>query len=172
MNDKNSHVFTLMVDNEFGVLTRITALIRRIGCNIHSLTVSETAGREIARLTLRLECRHHTPQAVIDRITRLDCVHEMTPFTPQTQTARELALLRVRPSSLPRFHTLCESTGAQILEENGGEYILSASGDHEQINRLLADFRTEGLVDLARTATIALNKQSLQKGDDTQSTSR
>lgn len=159
MNSKQTQVFTLMVDNEFGVLTRITALIRRSGWNIRSLAVAETAVREVSRLTVCLECRHHTLESVLERLRRLNCIKEISIFSPETQVARELALLRLKPDSEAQLRELCGGAHMQIIQEKDGEYVLSVNCEPHEIDALLENLGGIGLLDFTRTGTIALKME-------------
>lgn len=64
----------LMVDNEFGVLTRITALLRREGFNIRTLAVEVTENPEMSRMLLSVECLHSAIPRVMARLNKLDSV--------------------------------------------------------------------------------------------------
>lgn len=149
-------VFTLMVDNEFGVLTRITALIRRAGWNICSLAVAETARREISRLTICLECRHHTLEYVLERLGRLDCVHEVTVFNSANQVAQELALVRVRTADDSLLEEILAGCGRKILNRTADETLAAVVGEPARLDAALVKLKEIGLIDLARTGTIAL----------------
>ncbi len=86
------HLLMLEVDNEFGVLTRITAQIRREGWNIPGLSVAKLPGGLTARLTLSLLCPQSSAAAVTDRLARLNCVRSITSCTKGTHAIAELAL--------------------------------------------------------------------------------
>ncbi|MDL2232683.1 acetolactate synthase small subunit [Ruminococcaceae bacterium OttesenSCG-928-L11] len=159
MKGYTSHVFTLMVDNEFGVLTRITALIRRAGWNIRSLAVAETAVPEISRLTICLECRHHSFETVLERLGRQSCVREIAVYEPDNQVARELAILRVENEDEMSMESLVEQYGAQIIEQSeDGRFLCSLCCDAGELDRWLPDLRRLGLVEIARTGTIAMQR--------------
>lgn len=86
------HLLMLEVDNEFGVLTRITAQIRREGWNIPGLSVAKLPDGLTARLTLSLLCPQSSAAAVTDRLSRLNCVRSITSCTKSTHAIAELAL--------------------------------------------------------------------------------
>lgn len=76
MPKKSLKTIFMMVDNEFGVLTRITALVRREGFNIKSLAVSVTENPEVSRMLIAVECVDSALSKVLERLSRLDCVRE------------------------------------------------------------------------------------------------
>lgn len=165
MKSNQKDIFTLMVDNEFGVLTRITALIRRAGWNIRSLAVAETAVPEISRLTICLECRHNTLDNVLDRLSKLNCVREISVYDKNTQAAQELCLLRMENSNSPDLVSLCNVWNARRLMEGDGEAVLSVCCDADETDTMLEQFMTlGGLRDIARTGTVALRLGNAKGG--------
>ncbi|MGI6404607.1 MAG: acetolactate synthase small subunit [Oscillospiraceae bacterium] len=168
MKGNTSSVFTLLVDNEFGVLTRITALIRRAGWNIRSLAVAETKTPEISRLTICLECRHNTLEQVLDRLKRLDCVREILPYSKETQVARELALLHLLVEDEASLQQVCQQMNATIVERKDGHVLLSAVCEEGYLDQMLPTLREQGLLDIARTGAISLRRNFDGKEDTTQ----
>lgn len=153
MKSRQNAVFTLMVDNEFGVLTRITALIRRSGWNISSLAVAETENTGVSRLTVCLECRNNSREFVLERLAKLNCVREITLLSPDNQVAQELALVRVKSEAASGFRGKPE---VQVLLESENETILSLACEPVRMNELLDELKKEGVIEIARTGTIAL----------------
>ncbi len=156
MKSKHSFVFTLLVDNEFGVLTRITALIRRAGWNIRSLAVAETDKPEVSRLTICLECRHHTLESVLDRLGRLDCVREISLYSPESQVARELALIRIGSKDTQAVLAACGECDVRVLESQEEYTVLSLVALQSELDALLRTLEQRWTLELARTGTIAL----------------
>ncbi|MEI6100544.1 MAG: ACT domain-containing protein [Eubacteriales bacterium] len=75
MNRSSVTIF-MLVDNEFGVLTRITALLRREGFNIMSLAVEVTENPEISQLLVSVECMDTALPRVLGRLNKLGCVKD------------------------------------------------------------------------------------------------
>jgi acetolactate synthase-1/3 small subunit len=66
----------LLVDNEFGVLTRITARVRREGFNIKSLAVEVTENPEMSLMLIAVECLESALPKVLGRLNKLECVRK------------------------------------------------------------------------------------------------
>lgn len=64
----------LLVDNEFGVLTRITALLRREGFNIKSLAVEVSDNPDLSQMLIAVECLTSAIPKVLARLNKMDCV--------------------------------------------------------------------------------------------------
>ena len=54
MEKNNQFVIAVYVDNQFGVLTRVTSMFTRRGFNIDALTVGETESPEYSRITITM----------------------------------------------------------------------------------------------------------------------
>lgn len=156
MDGNRTMVFTLMVDNEFGVLTRITALIRRAGWNIRSLAVAESEKKEVSRLTICLECRHHTLESVLGKLGKLNCVRDISVFEKGKQVAQELALMRVAPECLGKFDELRKRGDVKTLYQSEEELLLAITCSPERIEAILREVEAAGLIEVARTGTIVM----------------
>lgn len=156
MKSDQTVVFTLMVDNEFGVLTRITALIRRAGWNIRSLAVAETQEAEISRLTICIECRNNTLEQAQERLGKLACVRDISVFSRENQVAQELALIRIRKDDTQKLDELCVREGYKTLYEDENERVLAITCEPEQIGPAIRGLRGFGAEELARTGLIAM----------------
>lgn len=66
-----------LVDNEFGVLTRITALVRREGMNIKSLAVTDTKKPELSHMIISVECIESRLNQIIERLQKLNCIKKV-----------------------------------------------------------------------------------------------
>lgn len=157
MAQKKVHILTMLVDNEFGVLTRITALIRREGWNIKSLAVSETINHDTSRLTISLECLDSSLPQVLARLDRFDCVHSVTAYSDETHICRELVVLQTcadRPSVL----VVAGKYGARIILEEGGCMTLELSDTPENIDAFFKEMEPLGLQGYARTGATTFEK--------------
>lgn len=78
MREAMEHVLTLIVDNNMGVLTRITTQIRREGLNIRKLVVEETEDPSVSKLTMTFSCLTGFYGDVLKRFSQMNCVRELT----------------------------------------------------------------------------------------------
>ena len=148
---KTTQILTMDVDNEFGVLTRITALIRREGLNIKGLSVAETVSCQVSRLTVVVEMQGIELQTILSRIGRLDCVHTISVYEPAAALKRELALvLCLRESGLWK--------GERVLWDNGRVVCFELTGTPEELNDYVARSRERGLIALSRSGAVTIEK--------------
>ncbi len=140
------HLLTLEVDNEFGVLTRISAQIRREGWNIPGLSVAELPGGLTARLTLSLLCPQSSAAAVTGRLSRLNCVRSIEYCTDSTHSIAELALFACDDGD--------EALKAGCSEVSGGVYRFC--GKKDEIDSLIERLSPRGL---SRSGEIAVKRK-------------
>ena len=157
MKGRVAHILTLMVDNEFGVLTRITAQIRREGWNIKSLAVAETLDPAISRITLALECYDTTLPEVMHRLSRLACVRSVTAYSPDQYVCRELCIARVS-SEGEAVQQAAQRFGAHLLSQDGGVSLLEMTAEPAQLDAFLQALRELGEISVARTGAITLER--------------
>ena len=86
----NTMTLKLLVDNEFGVLTRITALIRREGLNIKSLAVEVTENPELSQVLISVECIINSLPKVLSRLNKLGCVKKAVQVSERFDLSKQL----------------------------------------------------------------------------------
>ena len=69
---------SILVDNEAGVLARVTSLFSRRGYNIDSLAVGTTDVPEISRITVRVDCDSRVLEQIIFQVGKLVSVHKVS----------------------------------------------------------------------------------------------
>lgn len=154
---REAHILTLLVDNEFGVLTRITAQIRREGWNIKSLAVAESMDPAVSRITLALECYDTTLPEVMHRLSRLACVRSVTAYHPEQYVCRELAIVRVLAEG-PAVEETAQRFGARTLTRQAGVTLLELTAEPAELNEFLLALRNLADVSVARTGAITLER--------------
>ena len=157
MPTREAHILTLTVDNEFGVLTRVTAQIRREGWNIKSLAAEETADPSVSRITLALQCFDATLPSVVNRLSRLACVRHVSAFDAERCICRELVVART--ADAPGARAVAERFLAQVISSENGIMLLQLTAEPKTLNAFLEALRKEGEVASARTGAITLEKE-------------
>lgn len=157
MKAQSVHILTLLVDNEFGVLTKITGQIRREGWNIKSLAVAETTEEAISRITLALECFDAKLQDVIQRLSRLECVRSVIAYRPEEHICRELLMARV---SVPQedIAEIIKQFGARVISSEGNSLVVELTAEQASVDSFLHELQKFGKVQAARTGAITLER--------------
>ena len=154
------HVLTVTVDNEPGILAKITGLFTARGYNIDSLTVADiTEDHAVSRITIVT----NGPPQVIDQIEaqleRLVPVHKVTDLTTAgPHVERELALIKVAGTGDKRVEALrvAEIFRAHVVDTTTTSFVFELTGAPEKIDSFVALMRDLGLVEVGRSGVVGM----------------
>jgi acetolactate synthase I/III small subunit len=158
MSKRTVQTLILMVDNEFGVLTRVTALVRREGWNIKNLIVAETMDKAISRLTISVECIDSTLPQVLDKLRHLACVRSIAAFSDESHISRELVLVTVGCERREWAVKAAEAIGARVISPDCECLTIEFSGTPGHVESLIAALKPFGIKSIARSGIIALER--------------
>jgi len=154
------HVLTVTVDNEPGILAKITGLFTARGYNIDSLTVADISeNNALSRITLVTG----GPPAVIDQIRaqleRLVPVHKVTDLTEAgPHVERELALVKVKGTGEARVEALriADIFRAKSVDITTSSFIFELTGSPTKIDNFILLMRELGLVEVGRSGIVGM----------------
>ncbi len=89
------HILSLVVQNNFGVLARISSLFARRGYNIDSISASPTNEPKITKITVVVEADDELIEKVFKQVSKLEEVEQVTEIDERETVCKELALLKV-----------------------------------------------------------------------------
>jgi acetolactate synthase-1/3 small subunit len=152
------HVLSVLVDNEPGVLSRVTGLFSGRGFNIDSLTVAETVDPTISRISVVVPGSETILEQIKKQLNKLINVHKVTDLTEAPHLERELALIKVKAKQEDRAEILriVDIFRGQVLDVGASEYTVEVTGDYDKIQAVLELFARMGIVEVARSGVVAL----------------
>ena len=103
MEDRR-HIISLLVENEFGSLSRIAGLFSARGYNIHCLNVAPTNNQSISRMTLVTLCNDQKISQLMKQLDKLVDVVNVRDLTEETHIEREMLLMKLKCSKTQRQH--------------------------------------------------------------------
>jgi len=170
------HTISVLVDNHFGVLARISGLFSARGYNIESLCVGVTEDPSISRMTVAAHGDDRVLEQIVAQLHKLVEVIEVKDLTRDKHVERELVLLKVAADASRRTELLEVSNifRAKVIDMSAEAVIVEATGSEDKIAAFIDMVRPFGIVELARTGKIALARSmngQLLKLDAAKSTS-
>ena len=152
------HVVTVMVQNKFGVLARISGLISARGFNIDSLSVGETEDPKISRMTIVVHGDDPVIEQIIKQLRRLIDTIKVMDLAEGRYVERELILIRIEAPPAKRLEILQISNvfGAKIVDMTTREIIMELAGEVGKIEALIGIVQPYGIKEMARTGSVAL----------------
>lgn len=157
------HVVSALVENRAGTLSRVSGLFSRRGYNIDSLTVGETEDPSISRMTIAVTGDDAVLEQIIKQLGKLVDVIAVRELAPDSCLRREIMLVKVSADekSRPAVIEIAGIFRSRIVDVSSDTITLEATGDIEKLSGLLLLLRPYGILELARTGLVALERGSL-----------
>ena len=157
------HTFSVLVENRFGVLARVAGLFSGRGYNIDSLVVSPTENGNYSRMTIVTNGDAAVIEQIHKQLDKLVEVEQVTDLTGSEFVSRELMLLKVRANAAQRGDLIqCASVfHASIVNVQPDSLIMEVTGDSEKLDSFVNLMTTYGIIELARSGKVALDRSSL-----------
>jgi acetolactate synthase-1/3 small subunit len=148
------------VENKPGVLNRVASLVRRLAINIDSLTVGPTENEEIARMTIVVHTDEQGARRVTACLEKLVDVLLAENISGRPTVVRDLALIKVSANqeSRPHLMDLVKVFRARVVDVSPESLILEISGTVGKIDSLLEVLRPFGVLEMARTGSVAMTR--------------
>jgi len=156
------HTFSVLVDNEAGVLARVIGLFSGRGYNIESLTVSETEHeKHVSRITIVASGTPMVLEQIRAQFERLVPVHQVKDLTMEGRPLeRELALIKVAGKGEARVEALrlADAFRATVIDATVEHFVFEMTGRSAKIEQFIALMGPLGLVEVARTGIAAVSR--------------
>lgn len=154
------HTLSVLVENKFGVLTRVTSLFSGRGFNIETLNVGPTIDPKTSRMTIVVVGDDKVLDQVVKQLNRLVDVIEIQDFQEDEFVDRELIMIKVKvnKSSRAEIMQICDIFRAKIIDVQPKTVSIEITGDEGKVNKFVALMKNFGVVDLTRTGRVALSR--------------
>jgi acetolactate synthase-1/3 small subunit len=155
------HTISVLVENKFGVLTRIAGLFSGRGYNIDSLNVAPTQHPNTSRMTIVTRGNDSTLDQIVKQLNKLVDVLEVHDFRAAESIDRELILVRVAVNARTRAEIMqmTDIFRAKIVDVQPKSLTIELTGDESKIEKFLRLMDTFGVLELSRTGKIALARK-------------
>ena len=152
------HTVSVLLENIPGALTRVTSMFARRGYNIESLAVGPTERHDVSRITLRVDCEHHSLEQIEKQMHKLVNVLRVSELAPGESVERELALFKVAapPSARIELMALGEVFKARVADLGPDSLVFELTASPEEVESFEELVRPHGLQELVRTGRIGL----------------
>ena len=155
------HTISVLVENKFGVLTRVAGLFSGRGYNIDTLNVAPTADPTASRMTIVTRGDDATVEQIVKQLNKLTETMKVQDFREGEYVDRELVLIKVAVDSKTRAEVmqLTDIFRAKIVDVQAKSLTIEATGDEGKIEKLLELMKAFGIIELTRTGKVALPRK-------------
>ncbi len=152
------HTLSVLVRNEFGVLSRVVGMFSGRGYNIESLSVAPTLDPKISHITLVTEGEDEVVEQISKQLHKLIDVIKVTDHTAGTFVDREMAMLKVAPPPEARAEVLriAEIFRGKIVDVGPKSFVIEMTGAREKIEAIARLLEPLGLREMTRTGPLAM----------------
>ena len=153
-------IYSVLVENHAGVLSKVAGLFSRRNFNIDSLVVGETNSKDVSCMTIVSTGDERTIEQIEKQLNKKIDVIKVKTFKESMRINRELTLLKVRYNRENRRDIMenCDIMKAQIVDMSKNMMIIQICDTPERVGVFIEMLRTVSIVEMARTGTVALTK--------------
>jgi acetolactate synthase-1/3 small subunit len=155
------HTISVLVENKFGVLTRVAGLFSGRGYNIDSLNVAPTHDATASRMTIVTSGDEATIEQIVKQLNKLPDVLKVQDFRNSEHIDRELVLVKVAvdSKSRPEVMQITDIFRAKIVDVQPKSLTVEITGNESKVEKFLELMNTFGVLELTRTGKAALPRK-------------
>ncbi len=153
-------VYSLLVDNNPGVLSRISGLFSRRGYSIDSITAGVTAGPRFTRITIVASGDELILSQIEKQVRKLEDVIEIKVLDPSESVYRELIMVKIRAGKAERAEiiSVADIFRAKVVDVEKDSLIVELTGTQSKLDAFLNLLEGYEILELARTGITGLNR--------------
>ena len=159
------HTISVLVENKFGVLSRVSGLFSGRGYNIESLSVGETIDPQISFMTIVTTGDDQIIEQITKQLNKLIDVIKVTDMTEMDHVEREMVLLKVAPKQADKAEVLnlTEIFRGRIVDSSPKTYTIEITGNEKKIEAFIELMKPMGIKEFVRTGKVAIAREGVRK---------
>ncbi len=168
MPQDKKHTISVLVENHFGVLARVSGMFSARGYNIISLCVGETENPSVSRMTVVVRGDDAVLAQITKQLDKLVDVIEVEDLTGRSFVEREIVLVKVKAKSKDRGEVVETANifRARIVDVGPESMIVQCTGAEDKLRAFINMMRSFGIIELMRTGEIAIGRSSVSGDED------
>ena len=154
-------ILSATVQNNAGVLARVSSLFGRRGYNIDSLTVSATTDPHISRMSIIVQGDLLILEQIIKQLLKLEEVIRVDHLQEDDSCCSELVFVKLRAESSDvrdAIRQLCELYSASVIASGAHSMIVELSTVPSRIDAFLDVVSNFEVIEMSRSGVTAIQK--------------
>lgn len=155
------HIISVLVENEFGALSRIAGLFSARGYNIESLNVAPTQDDSMSRMTIVTSGTDEVIEQITKQLNKLIDVIKLTDLTDSAHIEREMMLIKVAASGAERrdeVKRLVDIFRGKIMDVTDSAFTIEITGASEKLDAFSATLGEEGVIEVVRSGLLGIGR--------------
>ena len=157
------HHIQILVENRFGVLSRVAGLFSARGYNIESLSVGQGTDPSVAQMTIVTVGDDRVVEQITKQLNKLIDTIKVVDLSESSFVSRETVMVKVntttRPEDRQEAFRIAEIFRAHIVDTSPSTYTLMVTGEEEKIEAMIGLLRPLGIKELVRSGAIAIARE-------------
>ena len=151
---------SLYVENQVGVLSKISGLFSAKSYNLDSLTVGTTEDPTVSRMTIATVSDDETVEQIKKQLAKLVDVRDIKELKPDESVRRELMLVKIRVNENERRNVIAISDvfRGRIVDVGQESLIVELTGNQSKLEGFLNLVQGYEILELARTGVTGLSR--------------
>ncbi len=156
----NKQIISILVNNQPGVLSRISGLFSRRGYNIDGLSVCATEDDKYSRMTITVGATGTTIKQIVAQLEKQEDVVKVVDFDNDEVVFRELLIVKIAVGAERRGEIvdLCSLFGSKAIDITPDTMMLELTGSTEKVDAFIHTLSSYEILELARTGGAALER--------------
>ena len=154
------HTISILMNNHFGVLSRISGLFSGRGFNIESLNVAETSDPDISRMTIVTIGDDAKIEQITKQLNKLVDIIKVVDLTEENFVDRELVLIKMKAGThvIEELLRIVDLFRAKVVDVNASTYTIEITGDEGKVKSFLELLSPIGIKEVVRSGRIAISR--------------
>ncbi|VAX32265.1 Acetolactate synthase small subunit [hydrothermal vent metagenome] len=159
------HTISVLVENKFGVLSRISGLFSGRGYNIESLSVDETIDPQLSVMTIVTSGDDQIIEQITKQLNKLIDVIKVVDLTEVDHVEREMILVKITPKQQDKAEALrlVDIFRGRVVDSSPRTYTFEITGDEKKIAAFVELIKPFGIKEFVRTGKIAMAREGVKK---------
>lgn len=156
-------LYSILVENRSGVLSKVSGLFARRCFNIDSLAVGETDDPDVSCITIVSSGDKGTLEQIEKQLNKKIDVIKIKTFSEEESISRELLLIKVKYTKANRHEIMevCDIMDAKIVDMSKNLMMIQICDTPDRTELLVRMLKGVAIIEVARTGTLALQKCNL-----------
>lgn len=159
------HTISVLVENKFGVLSRVSGLFSGRGFNIESLSVGETTDPAVSLMTIVTSGDDQIIEQITKQLNKLIDIIKVVDFMDVDHVEREMVLIKVSPrkNDKSEFLKMAEIFRGRIVDSGPSTFTVEITGDEKKIAAFIELIKPFGIKEFVRTGTVAIAREGIKR---------
>jgi acetolactate synthase-1/3 small subunit len=158
------HIISILVENKFGVLSRVANLFSGRGYNIETLSVAPTLDPTMSMMTIVTSGDDRIIEQIVKQLNKLIDIIKVVDLNESQFVEREMALIKIHTRQEDRAEALriADIFRAKVVDSTPSTYTIEITGDVKKVEAAIILLQPLGIKELVRTGRVAIAREPVR----------